>query len=119
VSTVVVTDEFYKFVNVTIPKGSAAAGSGGSAKDSTGKSQSSANKKMLFVIVLFLSGLGAYLYKDRLPAWLVSLIDKATNTAVSSGTKSYQRADDGGPSNRGDDSSLRKRPSSKRPKLVS
>ena len=32
VSTVVVTDEFYKFVNVTIPKGSAAAGSGGSAK---------------------------------------------------------------------------------------
>merc|ERR1712029_333461 len=50
VSTVVTTDEFYKFVNVTIPKGS----NTGSTKESTAKSQASSNKKVLLFFVLIL-----------------------------------------------------------------
>lgn len=119
VSTVVTTDEFYKFVNVTIPKGSNA----GSAKESTGKSQSSSNKKVLLFFVLILVGVGAYFNRDKLPGWYSAFVDKLGAATTSTQARSNHKADGDGSSNTrsgsGEDSSLlRKRPS-KKPKLVS
>jgi len=118
VSTVVTTDEFYKFVNVTIPKGSNA----GSAKESTAKSQASSNKKVLLFFVLILVGVGAYFNRDKLPAWYAAFVEKLSAATTSSG-RSHHKGDGDGSSNTrsgsGEDSGLlRKRPS-KKPKLVS
>jgi len=117
VSTVILTDEYYKFVNVTIPSASS-----GSAKESSAKAQTASNKKAVAFLVLVLGLLAAYVYRDSLPGLIQAMSEKFTSSPSSSGKLHHKAVGDvdsgsGGGRSSSEDGGARKR--IKKAKLVS
>ena len=108
----ILTDEYYKFVNVTIP--SASSGSANvnyffkdkmsfcvfsvfgeycyffpiltcHFKESSAKAQTASNKKAVAFLVLVLGLLAAYVYRDSLPGLIQAMSEKFTSSPSSSG----------------------------------
>ena len=104
VSTVIAADNYYKFVNVTIPKSSPSSG----GQDGQ-QGQKASPKKMLILLPLIILGIVAYFYRDQLPYWYSLLVDKVGGgggSAKAYGQKSEQlRSGESG----GDSEGLRRR----------